>query len=454
MKTKPNILIIHHSADLDGLTSGTIATKLFEIFKELSPLEFTHQVIGYNYGKNPEIDTWLKSSENQYTHYQFIDITPPLFWLELNQDRILTGEIKISIFDHHQSAYNDIRNLLPLVFKSHNFEYYFDVKYCGAFIYHEMTCGMPSIWIRNIFGNNAYDLFNKQIKKYFETYEFLDLVSLVDSYDTWKWKTNYESPYYLALAVNEYFLQFKTVQEYYKIIFAEDFNIKNVINIGLEIINFKIKQAKLNKHLICNIYDVTVCIVNNIANIYDIDIITEKQKLGFNQELSGKNHNAELEVYSKVKCILFYNNIDFINDKINLSLRALGNKNNFDCNKFVKRITNNNGGGHFAASGGSMLLSEFNKLIENSNSFFDKNGIKLKNGDIININQTVNGVNLFAVLDVNINNLDIRYLHDFEYKYQYDMLDLISPNKLNGDIEFEIVGNVSNQITIDSFKIK
>ena len=86
--------------------------------------------------------------------------------------------------------------------------------------------------------------------------------------------------------------------------------------------------------------------------------------------------------------------------------------------------------------------------------FFDKNGIKLKNGDIININQTVNGVNLFAVLDVNINNLDIRYLHDFEYKYQYDMLDLISPNKLNGDIEFEIVGNISNQITIDSFKIK
>jgi hypothetical protein len=72
--------------------------------------------------------------------------------------------------------------------------------------------------------------------------------------------------------------------------------------------------------------------------------------------------------------------------------------------------------------------------------FVDKTGSQLNNGDIINLHQTVNGESLFIVLDVY--NLDVRYAYNLAYKYQYDTVELLSPSKLNGDIYFEIVGNL------------
>lgn len=74
----------------------------------------------------------------------------------------------------------------------------------------------------------------------------------------------------------------------------------------------------------------------------------------------------------------------------------------------------------------------------------DKNGIKLTNGSIINIHQTVNGENIFAMLDVE--NLDLRYGFDLSYKYQYSVTDLLAPNHFNYDIEWEIVGNLNDTI--------
>lgn len=70
----------------------------------------------------------------------------------------------------------------------------------------------------------------------------------------------------------------------------------------------------------------------------------------------------------------------------------------------------------------------------------DKNGKELKNGDIIDIHQTVNGEDIFIV--VNIETLDLRYGCDLSYKYQYSVSDLLTPNHFNGDIEWEIVGNL------------
>lgn len=70
----------------------------------------------------------------------------------------------------------------------------------------------------------------------------------------------------------------------------------------------------------------------------------------------------------------------------------------------------------------------------------DKNGLELENGSVINIYQTVNGENLFVMLDVK--ELDLRYGFEISYKYQYDVLSLLEPNNLNGDIEWEIVGSL------------
>ena len=75
----------------------------------------------------------------------------------------------------------------------------------------------------------------------------------------------------------------------------------------------------------------------------------------------------------------------------------------------------------------------------------DKNDKELKNGDIIDIHQTVNGQNIFVVL--NINPLDIRYGHDLNYKYQYDKEQLLEPCEFNGEVDWEIINNIYNLIS-------
>ena len=77
-----------------------------------------------------------------------------------------------------------------------------------------------------------------------------------------------------------------------------------------------------------------------------------------------------------------------------------------------------------------------------SGGLFDKNGKELQNGDVININQTVNGENLFVMLDVK--ELDLRYGFEISYKYQYSETDLLAPNHFNGNIEWEIVGSLNS----------
>lgn len=72
--------------------------------------------------------------------------------------------------------------------------------------------------------------------------------------------------------------------------------------------------------------------------------------------------------------------------------------------------------------------------------FKDKNDIEIKNGDIIDLHQTVNGSNIFIIL--NIEPLDIRYGHDLNYKYQYDQTELLSPCKFSGVSDFEIISNI------------
>lgn len=70
----------------------------------------------------------------------------------------------------------------------------------------------------------------------------------------------------------------------------------------------------------------------------------------------------------------------------------------------------------------------------------DKNGKELTIGSIIDIHQTVNGENLFVIW--NLEKLDIRYKSNLEYKYEYDPIDLLKPDRFTGEVEFEIIGNL------------
>ena len=74
----------------------------------------------------------------------------------------------------------------------------------------------------------------------------------------------------------------------------------------------------------------------------------------------------------------------------------------------------------------------------------DKNDILIKNGDIIDIHQTVNGCNIFVILSVKP--LDIRYGYDLFVRYEYDQEDLLKRCQYSGEVEFEIIGNVNDMI--------
>lgn len=67
----------------------------------------------------------------------------------------------------------------------------------------------------------------------------------------------------------------------------------------------------------------------------------------------------------------------------------------------------------------------------------DSTGRELKDGDIIDIHQTVNGQNHFVVL--NVARLDVVYYFDQTRKYEYDTKKLV--NEFDFD-PFTIIGNI------------
>lgn len=77
--------------------------------------------------------------------------------------------------------------------------------------------------------------------------------------------------------------------------------------------------------------------------------------------------------------------------------------------------------------------------------FKDKLEQKVVRGSIINLHQTVNGQSFFVVL--NMNPLDIRYINNIAIEYEYDKIDMLSPSKLTGETEYEIVGNIFDYIS-------
>jgi hypothetical protein len=67
----------------------------------------------------------------------------------------------------------------------------------------------------------------------------------------------------------------------------------------------------------------------------------------------------------------------------------------------------------------------------------DINDRVLKNLDVIDLHQTVNGENLFIVADLEAK--DIRYFHNPSLKYEYSVDDLFGADKYSGEVGFEIV---------------
>lgn len=73
----------------------------------------------------------------------------------------------------------------------------------------------------------------------------------------------------------------------------------------------------------------------------------------------------------------------------------------------------------------------------------DKNNKEIYEGDIIDINQTVNGCNLFAVMWDEIS-FGARYWvnNTIGRKYEYDIIELLDVNVNEYDKEIEVIGNI------------
>lgn len=71
----------------------------------------------------------------------------------------------------------------------------------------------------------------------------------------------------------------------------------------------------------------------------------------------------------------------------------------------------------------------------------DKNGVKLFEGDIFDIHQTVNGIRYFVIVSC-IGGYDIRYYYDGkpQRKYEYSISELLDIGKT--DKEIEVIGNI------------
>lgn len=68
----------------------------------------------------------------------------------------------------------------------------------------------------------------------------------------------------------------------------------------------------------------------------------------------------------------------------------------------------------------------------------DANGKEIKAGDIVDMHQTINGQNLFLI--INKEPLDIRYAYNINRKYEYSPNLLLLGSIFDGTVEWEIIG--------------
>lgn len=344
------IAIIYHNADMDGLMSGTFAKKFFDLLKEdaRTATLFDYTLIGYNYGKDESVDTWLTNNQ-LYNIYMFIDITPPIEFL----DKLITGQ-EVMILDHHKKAYQDITERVKFA-RYDNVHYFFNAEESGAKIFFREIKNISRLKKEKTFYSILLERspfihseIIENIRVYFNHPRFINLINLVSSYDTWQWVDSKE---YNALYLNESFYDLRSIEDYEPIVFDKRIDyltVNDLLKIGRNSVDFKMNLAKSTKHiLIKSEYKYIVFFAKNQYNIYfDTETIKEKYK--------------QLEIEIDAICSF---NINLLKSSVTVSSRSI--KNDFNCYEFINTFAE--GGGHKGAAGGIIELYEFQKyLIQNN----------------------------------------------------------------------------------------
>lgn len=338
MKNLKNIIVVHHSADQDGLMSGTIALNMY---KQQVKDGFV-KLYGYNYQEKHDFMREVAPVETNKL-FQFIDVTPTIDWLESVRPEIEAGTIEIQIFDHHQQKYDDIEALKL------NIEYHFSQEWCGAKIY-------LNHWIEILNGNllnndNVSQFFDAKIRKY---------VDMVDCYDTWKFvqKTNYMVDLYF----HESFASCKTVEDFDSMMMF--LSMDEIINQGIIL-----WRARVNK-------DVPYQIGGAKYVEYPIGhpaILIQGEPTFEIQEF------LKQKFLGKILLFIFYN-FKLKENKFNLSLRS-NTPHTINCSQYAREL-NPTGGGHYEAAGCFVSTNDFLRLFADDyeHQYVDCDSKRIKDG--------------------------------------------------------------------------
>jgi hypothetical protein len=413
MKNNENylMLIVHHSTDMDGLISGAFALQAMKILR--SEFRLNVKVVGYNYGKDTKVDEWLDTNQVRYDHYQFIDVTPPLEWIEKVSDSILTDTYgdnsgwnpMIELFDHHKGVYDKIvesDRCLALMGLDYGdrlaMQYYYSPNECGALIYlNSLTSN--KFWLDNLVSrltneesiNKAIrQIFpikygKKQVRKQLDMWltnkEVFDLAKIVSKFDTWAWYAEWieagsvgseNSPWVMRpLALNEWFwgldrdcFNADWVNQQLFGTNCGDWlpsniyrpNYEKMVSYGFSQIARKVKEAK-NKMYSFAYFDGMVSVITaGSISFYESEYI---------RSLRG---NAPKEGTESIQWAID-NSLVLVSYKLDLtkwvckySFREIGA--NFDCASLAAKVGKDNGGGHFGAAGCRTTVDEFYGLVK------------------------------------------------------------------------------------------
>lgn len=183
-----NTLIVHHSQDMDGLTSQVIADVVFN-------QNDTCMTLSYDYYNDENIiDDYINKLSNDETkHIIFIDVTASETWY---QNNINKPELKVTIIDHHfskldsifKAVYGDKNELKESSESIIDYMYDGDTNF-GIFysansatktleMFSELSiktlreCGFQHVFNFNRTSSMLYGM----------------LINYVDFYDVWKWE--------------------------------------------------------------------------------------------------------------------------------------------------------------------------------------------------------------------------------------------------------------------------
>lgn len=172
-----NITTIYHSKDLDGIASyiATMEISLFSYKIDFSDPELNQ----YNWYRSMPTKTLL-----------FIDITPSLETLSM----LLDNDYEIIIIDHHETAYNQYRNI-----DNGNFVYYYNtIDSACLMAFNIITQNIPESYIFNM---NIFYCFGYSDFTYNNLAKLKNIFALISDQDTWKWVANKR---YSCLILDEY----------------------------------------------------------------------------------------------------------------------------------------------------------------------------------------------------------------------------------------------------------